>query len=298
LFGCIEIGKKQTPLLISDFQKLYKNEGLTSDVIKLFQNIIYDYYERNRREFPFRKNLNPYRVLVSEIMLQQTQTNRVSEKYIEFINKFPDFQVLSESTLDDVLKIWQGLGYNRRAIALKKISEIVMKEYKGELPDSVEILKSFPQIGHNTASSIVTFAFNQPSIFIETNIRRIYIYFFFPGKDGIKDTQILPFVEQTMDIGNPREWYYALMDYGVMLKKTHPELNKRSAHYKKQKSFKGSNRQIRGKILKFLIEENGLLKSEICSKLKLEANKLDKILNQLMKEGFIKKEKNKITLVK
>jgi A/G-specific adenine glycosylase len=128
LFGCIEIGKKQTPLLISDFQKLYNNEGLTSDVIKLFQNIIYDYYERNRREFPFRKNLNPYRVLVSEIMLQQTQTSRVSEKYIEFLNKFPDFQALSESSLDDVLKIWQGLGYNRRAIALKKISEIVISE--------------------------------------------------------------------------------------------------------------------------------------------------------------------------
>jgi A/G-specific adenine glycosylase len=298
LFGCIEIGKKQTPLLISDFQKLYNNEGLTSDVIKLFQNIIYDYYERNRREFPFRKNLNPYRVLVSEIMLQQTQTSRVSEKYIEFLNKFPDFQALSESSLDDVLKIWQGLGYNRRAIALKKISEIVMKEHRGKLPDSVDILKSFPQIGHNTASSILAFAFNQPSIFIETNIRRIYIYFFFPGKDGIKDTQILPFVEQTMDRRDPREWYYALMDYGVMLKKAHPELNKRSAHYKKQKSFKGSNRQIRGKILKLLIKDKVLLKSEICSKLKLEANKLDKILNQLMKEGFIKKEKKGITLVK
>ncbi|MFX1337395.1 MAG: hypothetical protein ACFFDK_02155 [Promethearchaeota archaeon] len=152
-------------------------------------------------------------------MLQQTQTRRVSEKFLNFVRKFPNFKALSESSLEEVLKAWQGLGYNRRAIALKKIAETVITEYEGILPDSIEILKSFPQIGHNTASSIAAFAFNKPSIFIETNIRRVYIYFFFPQKQKVDDKNILPIVKKTIDNENPREWYYALMDYGVMLKK-------------------------------------------------------------------------------
>ena len=220
-------------------------------------------------------------------MLQQTQTGRVSEKFLNFVNKFPDFEALSKALLEDVLKAWQGLGYNRRAIALKKIAEIIINDYEKKLPDSIEILKSFPQIGHNTASSIVTFAFNKPSVFIETNIRRVYIYFFFPRKKRIDDSDILPIVEKTLDYENPREWYYALMDYGVMLKKKFPELNKRSSNYRKQSPFKGSDRQIRGRILKIILKSNQLLKSELANKLKVDQNKLDKILVQLHKEGFI-----------
>jgi A/G-specific adenine glycosylase len=124
--------------------------------------------------------------------------------------------------LNDVLKVWQGLGYNRRAIALKNIAKKVIKEYDGILPADVEILKSFPQIGHNTASSIVAFAFNMPTFFIEVNIRRVYIYFFFPGKTSIKDVVVMPIVRKTLDRSNVRKWYYALMDYGVMLKKNTP----------------------------------------------------------------------------
>ncbi|MFX1289269.1 MAG: A/G-specific adenine glycosylase, partial [Promethearchaeota archaeon] len=167
------------------------------------------------------------------MMLQQTQTNRVSEKFQKFIQEFPDFQSLAKAPLNNVLKVWQGLGYNRRAVALKKIADKVVNELDGILPADVEILKSFPQIGHNTASSIVAFAFNIPTFFIEVNIRRVYIYFFFPGKSSIADQNIMPIVRKTLDHSNVRKWYYALMDYGVMLKKTHPELNKRSAHYRK-----------------------------------------------------------------
>jgi len=207
----------------------------------LFQTIIFRFYNNFKRDFPFRNKITPYYVLVSEIMLQQTQTERVSDKFLEFIEKFPDFLTLSSAPLDEVLTTWQGLGYNRRAIALKKIAEIVINDYNGILPDSIETLKSFPQIGHNTASSIVTFAFDKPTVFVETNIRRVYIYFFFPGKNSVNDKEIIPILEKTMDKTNPREWYYALMDYGVMLKKTYPDLNKRSAHYRKQAPFKGSN---------------------------------------------------------
>ncbi|KKK81394.1 hypothetical protein LCGC14_2813910, partial [marine sediment metagenome] len=171
---CIYITLNNKEIFIPDFQRHYIKNGLIVETIQLFQKIIYNYYESFKREFPFRKNLSPYHVLVSEIMLQQTQTKRVSEKFLEFIKKFPDYLSLANSPLEEVLKVWQGLGYNRRAIALRKIAEIIITTYNGKLPESIEILKSFPQIGHNTASSIVTFAFNKPTIFIETNIKIVY----------------------------------------------------------------------------------------------------------------------------
>jgi A/G-specific adenine glycosylase len=275
---------------------LYKKEGLNQNVIKTFQNIIYSYFKQYGRDFPFRKEINPYNIVISEMMLQQTQTNRVAEKFQQFIQEFPDFQSLAKAPLNDVLKIWQGLGYNRRAIALKSIAERVSEDYDGILPADVEILKSFPQIGHNTASSIVAFAFNIPTFFIEVNIRRVYIYFFFPGTSSIQDNLIMPIVRKTVDSSNVRKWYYALMDYGVMLKKSHPELNKRSAHYRKQSKFKGSTREIRGKILKFLIESSSLTESELIKKLKIEPKMVKEILKLLIKEGFIKQENNQFSI--
>jgi len=282
-------------MLISDFYKILKKEGLTNEVIKLFQNIIYSYYKNFKREFPFRSNINPYNVLVSEIMLQQTQTTRVSEKFLEFVDKFPDYLTLSKAPLEEVLKVWKGLGYNRRAIALKKIAEIIIEEYNGILPDSVEILKSFPQIGVNTASSILAFAFNKPTVFIETNVRTVYIYFFFRDKIDVTDKEILDILEKTIDRGNSRNWYYAIMDYGVMLKKKYPNLTKKSHHYRKQKQFKGSNRQIRGEILEILLKKKILKELEIKQKFKdINIQRIDKILQQLEDEGFIIKKGNLI----
>ncbi len=285
-------------MLITEFHKLYRENGLSPEVINTFQKIIYSYFKQHGREFPFRNDITPYNVLVSEIMLQQTQTGRVTEKFLQFKNKFPDFKALSNAPLGDVLLAWQGLGYNRRAIALKNISELVINEFDGGLPDSVEELKKFPQIGHNTASSIVAFAYNKPVYFIETNIRRVFIYFFFPKRNKIDDKEILPLVESTLDKKNPREWYYALMDYGVMLRKTHPELNKRSAHYRKQAPFKGSDRQVRGKILKQLLKISESTTIELSQKLNVNLNKLKRILLQLEKEGFISIDGSKISIQK
>jgi len=285
-------------MLITEFHKLYRDEGLSSEVINAFQKIIYSYYKQYGRDFPFRNDINPYNVLISEIMLQQTQTGRVTEKFLQFKKEFPDFQALSIAPLEEVLHAWQGLGYNRRAIALKKIAELVINEFNGILPDSVGQLKEFPQIGHNTASSIVAFAFNKPVYFIETNIRRVFIYFYFPKKKKIDDKEILPIVKSTLDKRNPRKWYYALMDYGVMLKKNHPELHKRSAHYRKQAPFKGSDRQIRGKILRQLLKIKELTQIELSQQLNVNLNKLKSILHQLEKEGFIFMDGSKITIKK
>ncbi len=232
-------------------------------------------------------------------MLQQTQTSRVSEKFLDFIKMFPDFQTLANAPLDSVLGAWQGLGYNRRAIALKKIAQIIITDYQGELPDSKEILESFPQIGKATASSIISFAFNKPTIFIETNIRRVYIYFFFFNENNVDDKEILQIMEKTIDRDNPRKWYYALMDYGVMLKKKHPDLHKKSAHYQKQAPFKGSNREIRGKILDLLIKKKYFTQSEIERNLEnINSQKIMEIIHQLEKEGFININEDYIEIAK
>jgi A/G-specific adenine glycosylase len=291
--------KIREELFITDFHRLFKENGLTPDVIKLFQDIIYEYYKNFKRKFLFRENITPYNVLVSEIMLQQTQTGRVSEKFLKFIKKFPDFLSLSQAPLEEILTEWKGLGYNRRAIALRKIAEIVINDYNGKLPESIEELILFPQIGHNTASSIITFAFNKPEVFIETNIRKVFIYFFFPNKNKINDKEILPLIEKTLDRKNPRRWYYSLMDYGVMLKKKFPYLMKKSTHYRKQTPFEGSDRQLRGELLRLLINKRILSIDKVMKLFKsIDPNRIGNILHQLESEGFIKNEGNIITISK
>lgn len=239
---------------------------------------------------------NPYHIVVSEIMLQQTQVQRVAGKYEQFTRTFPDFSALARAPLRMVLTEWQGMGYNRRAIALKQIAQKVVEEFHGELPSSVEILMTFPGIGRATASSISAFAFHQPTVFIETNIRRVFIHSFFHDKMNIKDSEILPLVEKTLDTSNPREWYYALMDYGVMLKQKYENVNRRSAHYQKQSPFRDSNRQVRGMILKALIRKSSISGREIAEQLQISPEKIRSNLIQLEKEGFIKRKEGKFTL--
>jgi A/G-specific adenine glycosylase len=233
-------------------------------------------------------------------MLQQTQVTRVLKKYTEFISTFPNFNSLASSPLNKILNVWQGLGYNRRAIALKKIAKIITAKYSGILPSSANILITLPSIGKYTASAILTFAFNQPTVFIETNIRTVFIFFFFPHKIDINDGELLPLIEKTLDTENPREWYYALMDYGAMLKKAYKNPARRSSHYYKQTPFIGSNRQMRGQILKILTNKGEMSLEEIKRSLKINSKsthmKVSRNLLQLNKEGFIKKDEKKFRI--
>lgn len=227
--------------------------------IKVFQKIILDFFKNNRRDFPWRQTTDPYKILVSEVMLQQTQTSRVAQKYEKFIEQFPDFSALAAASLREVLSAWQGLGYNRRALYLKKTAETVVHAWGGILPTDPEKLIKLPGIGKATAHAISAFAFHKPVSFIETNIRTVFIYFFFRRRrHAVPDAELLPYIEKALNQQNPREWYYALMDYGVMLKEKYPHLNKKSAHYKKQSPFVGSNRQLRGKMLKLLLKRKNV----------------------------------------
>lgn len=256
-----------------------------------FKKTIWDHYAAQGRLFDWRNVDDPYRVFISEVMLQQTQTQRVAQKYPLFISLFPDFQSLANASLKDVLSAWQGLGYNRRGMYLHRAAQIITNEHNGILPDNPEILMQLPGIGKATASSIVAFAFNKPTIFIETNIRAVFIHFFFEGHDKVDDADLIPLVQATVDHKDPCQWYYALMDYGVMLKKTVINPSRKSKHYHKQSKFEGSDRQIRGAILRALTRSKHPIAKEILYQLiPADHARIDTISAQLIKEKFINYE--------
>ena len=276
--------------------KIYQKNFLSPADIRSFQTVIYQYYEQNGRNLPWRKTKNPYKIFISEIMLQQTQVTRVIDKYNRFISIFPNFQSLADASLKDILLAWQGLGYNRRALMLKQTARTIITEYNGEFPSRLDDLVKLSGLGKTTASSILAFAFNQPVVFIETNIRRVYIHHFFDGKENINDRDIIPLVEATLDVSNPALWYHALMDYGAMLKKKVPNPNRRSLHYQKQPPFDNSDRQIRGAILRILLEKSPISCTDIVEILGANMTRVENILFQLKKEKLVKQRKGKYSI--
>jgi A/G-specific adenine glycosylase len=266
--------------------------------IKAFQDQIYEYYESNKRSFSWRETYDPYAIVVSEIMLQQTQTERVSQKYTQFLDAFPTIESLAYAPLSSVIVAWQGLGYNRRALSLKHFAERVVTEFGGTVPQEPEILVTFKGIGPNTAGSICAFAFNKPTVFIETNIRSVYIHHFFKDAQEVHDRDLMPFIEQTLDIKHPRIWYYALMDYGVMLKKTLKNPSRQSKHHAQQSRFEGSDRQIRGVILRMLVAESALPEESFTEGIARPVEKVREILSDLETEGFIVYRKGLYTLTR
>ena len=243
---------------------------------------------------PWRKNRTPYRVYISEIMLQQTGIARVSAKYQHFLTRFPSFAALAEAPLQDVVSIWKGLGYNRRALALHKSARIIVDRFAGVMPRSIEELTSLPGVGQATASAVLVYSFDAPLAFIETNVRRVFLHFLFPGEKRVKDAQLLPFVEKALDRENPRDWYYALMDYGTMLARTTENPNRRSAHYTRQSKFEGSNRQLRGQILEAMLSLHdgtaGQIARAVATLTGAKDERFPGALHELLAEGFLKRE--------
>lgn len=283
--------------------------NLKPSEIKKFQKIIWDYYiTSGRKNLPWRKSINPYKIWVSEVMLQQTQVDRVVPFFIAWMKQFPTIQKLASASQVDLLRLWKGLGYNSRALRMKQTAQIIVKNYKGKFPKTVESLQKLPGIGPYTAGAISAFAFNQSMVIIETNIRRVFIHHFFTDRENVTDDEILQLVEKTLDIKKPREWYWALMDYGTFLgrtlnikgKKYNPNIQ--SKHYTKQSKFIGSDREIRGNILSILLQEKNTttFNKLVISLKKYSENKIriNKILNQLENEGFIVFNNTKIVLKK
>ncbi len=276
--------------------------------VQEFQSMILDFYRQEGRSFPWRETCDPYEILVSELMLQQTQTERVVPKYLNWLQEFPTAQALAQAPFSQVLAAWSGLGYNRRAGYLQEACRQVVEDLGGVFPSSARELEKLRGVGPYTARAVATFAFNKPEVFIETNIRSVYLFLFFPrdnfpsGQEGshkeadeashpvkVADSSLMPLIEVTLYHEDPRTWYYALMDYGARLKKSTANPNRRSLHYSRQSKFQGSLRQARGAIVKSLAQTQGNILSlkEIEGESGIELYSLESAAESLVAEGMI-----------
>jgi A/G-specific adenine glycosylase len=259
------------------------------DAVRSFRRKVYRYFAAHGRVLPWRTGYDPYHIIVSEIMLQQTQVDRVAVKFPLFVNRFPDVRALADAPLEAVLREWQGLGYNRRATALREAAKIIVADYGGRVPDDPELLVKLPGIGAATAASIAAFAFNRPTLFLETNIRTVLIHHFAADRRLVDDEVLLPVAAAVLDRRNPRKWYSALMDYGTMLKKNVGNLSRNSASYKKQSRFEGSRRQVRGAILQFLLKKGAAVPEGIANGIDKDLVVVEALLDQLATEKILVK---------
>lgn len=270
--------------------------------VKAFKRAIWRYYrDHGRHDLAWRKTRDPYRILVSEIMLQQTQVSRVAKFYPVFVRKFPNFCVLARTKTATVLRAWQGMGYNRRALALQKLSRSVLEKCNGTLPRERAALMALPGVGSATAGAIRAFAWSKPEIFIETNIRRVFLHFFFMKRRKVTDGEIERYIKRTLDQKNPREWYYALMDYGAWLgikSRGAANPNRKSSRYRKQPSFSGSNREMRAKIIKILLLKEETAIGSLAQRMKMSHARAQNVISALVREGFMKKSGAKISILK
>ena len=224
------------------------------------------------RDLPWRHTTDAYAILVSEVMLQQTQVARVVPKYEAWLRRFPTLDALACASLEGVLLAWRGLGYNRRAIALKRTAEQVSDNYGGQLPATEEELRQLPGVGHSTAAGVVVFAHDLPAVYLETNVRAVFLHEWFASRDEVSDREITPLVRtavgEAMRQGvGPREWYSAVLDYGAHLKRTVPNPSRRSAAHSRQSRFEGSRRQKRAWLLHAVADMSGLSAEQLAHEL-------------------------------
>jgi A/G-specific adenine glycosylase len=270
--------------------KNYPPADISAKEIASFRRTVYRYYRTHVRSMPWRDNTSPYYIFVSEVMLQQTQLERVIKKFPLFIERYRSFSELAGGSLAEIFSVWQGLGYNRRAKWLRDAARMIMETFHGVLPEDPEQIAKLPGIGKNTAAAIAAYSFNHPVAYIETNIRSVFIHHFFHDSSEITDEQILPIVQRACDKKNPREWYWALMDYGTHLKETHKNPSRKSAHYRPQTPFKNSDRRIRGIIIKTIGDNGTIAKNALYTATEEIPERIDRIVDSLVKEGLVREE--------
>lgn len=267
-----------------------KSHPRISSVKREFVKTLRDhYFKHGRHDLPWRipekdSTFDPYKIWVSEIMLQQTQVNRVIEKYQNFLQIFPTLYAVANAPTSAVVTSWLGLGYNRRALFMSQTAKIIQTQYGGKFPVSPGDMRQFPGIGSNTAAAIAVYSYNQPHVFVETNVRTVFIHHFFQNSQQVSDSEIAYVVGGCIDHDNPRQWYWSIMDYGTFLKKSGKNSLSKSSAYKKQSTFVGSKRQLRGKILHCLVR-GGLAQSLLLEQLSDERS--GSVIEELKREGLI-----------
>jgi A/G-specific adenine glycosylase len=286
-------GMNDFPYLTEEEAQIHVHQSFsqTPEDLIAFKNLILSFYSEHGRHFRWRETRDPYAILVSEVMLQQTQTGRVVPKYETFLSRWPSFPSLAEVSTEELLSVWKGLGYNRRALNLRKSARMT-QDWGWTIPNDKALIESLPGVGKATCAAIRSFCFGEKSVYLETNIRRVLLTSFYPHQEEVKDKDLEQLLYQLSLINEDmRVWYYALMDYGVLLKAIFPNANKRSAHYTKQKKFENSNRQIRGLLVHLLTDTGPKELSEIYGLLShFEDERIRYSLEQLAQEGFVQEK--------
>jgi A/G-specific adenine glycosylase len=256
--------------------------------LSLFREHIHHFYQSHGRQFAWRQTRDPYQILLSEVMLQQTQTTRVEPKYELFVSLWPTLKDLAGASTLELLTHWKGLGYNRRALYLQRTAQM-SEEWGWTLPNDEATLRALPGVGKATSAALLAFAFDQRSIYLETNVRRVILHCFFSDQEGVRDRQVEEVLARLIaEEEDPKSWYYGLLDYGVLLKTLVPNPNRRSAHYTRQSAFENSNRQIRGMLIHLLTESGRSSEERIIEMLcRFEADRITGCLAQLSEEGFV-----------
>jgi len=281
----------ETPAALGALRRAFRKNGLSPGVVRKFRDLIYSYYENEARNFPWRETDDPYRILVSEVMLQQTQTSRVLAKWAPFLDAYPTVQALAAAPQREVLAAWQGLGYNRRVLNLHRAAKAIVADHDGRVPDTLAELTGLPGVGKDTAGAVLVLAFRLPVAYLETNIRAVYHYVFSPD-DDLKDRAVRELVEATLDRKDPRRWYFALYDYGAYLKRA----RKAGPVKSRQSRFEGSDRQVRGAVLRLLLERHEVAEDEVAGLLGEAAERVSRIVRQLRDEGFVEVKNSRLRL--
>lgn len=256
------------------------------------------------RDFPWRNTHDPYEILVSEVMLQQTQVTRVQHRWQRFLAKFPTVDALASASNADVVSEWQGMGYNRRALALKRCANECATRYDGCIPHDVNELCALPGIGPATAAGVRAFAFGLPGVYLETNVRTVFLHELFVSINEVSDKQIAPLVQEVCPAENVRGWYYALLDYGAHLKQTIGNSGRRSKEYTRQSKFEGSRRQKRAEMVRLVLATPGISTAQLWEDLNMFEkqakrsevlwDEFESMLNDLQKEGFFHLQENRL----
>lgn len=285
------------------------NVKISQKNIKEFQQKIFSWYKVHKQDFPWRKTRDPYQILVSEVMLQQTQVSRVIPKFEAWLQRFPTVADLAKAPVSEVLAYWSGLGYNRRALFLKKTAVEITEKYGGKFPQDEKTLKSLPGIGEYTARAVLCFAFDKQITVVDTNVRKVILTQFInyrhceersnpvglslsdgdchaPSSLAMTSKEIKHIADLLLPSGKAYDWNQALMDYSRVM------LAKEKIPVPKQSKFLGSRRYYRGQILKLLLQKKKISINEIGPMIKKDFMDSDnelinKILIELEAEGFV-----------
>jgi A/G-specific adenine glycosylase len=269
-------------------------DGASPEAVACFREAVWEHAARAGRSMPWRETDDPYRIWLSEVMLQQTQIDRVRPRYETFVEAFPTIEALADAPFEEVLRLWKGLGYNRRALALSRTAHLVVERHGGSIPSDRDELLALPGIGEATAAGIRCFAFGEPDVYLETNVRAAVIFAFFPREERVHDRDVVAVVALSMEREDPRRWFYALMDLGAALKRTRANPSRRSAHHARQAPFEGSDRQIRGRALELLLEKGPLayasLVRDLAESLSADGARASAVVDALVREGLLARD--------